>query len=935
MRKSGLKVTTHMKDGRGEFSPNVIPFPEKPENKPENKTLPNTGRRVNITFVKNFLLNSVKTFNEMFDLELAEHREALEEAVSDNGLSFEHLSETLRVSFDVAKLDNLSGPVARNLRFIIGRGKTGLHPNQIRTVVKLMIEILLQIGKPTIVLNPQQSGKSGTACGAAIFIPPMIYKLTGVKYYPVFVSTHLNAHKSQSELEFRDAMALYGEMELHVSDKSISPRGYFSIVNMFSSIIGESLIGIKRDAMDALNEDFIDEPTLLSYDDIAKVAIGGNCDPTRNTEIVFNRRRGAQTAEVRALCGRIKSCGFNIMLLVDEPQYGASGDIEATGEVDQYGNEKFTGNVFMQIMEGLKKDIFGDSADLIMGFSATPFDTAYLERFNVVRGYISPNYVGFNMWGGSKIDESVRVLTPDFYSFSAVERATGVVTTIHGGGCSILEQLKDGNVSAARKAFFAMTTHAANNRMIRAAAIKAEFPELTEVIDQRMEQPFGYCVRFVNNNTKTDEIADQLQLKKRFQVFKYYGDNYYTTDSRGKQTSMTVAQILEQFYDRNDPRPPMFIVTNNARMGDNFDKTIEVFIELTKSVSDLNALLQSLSGRACGEAKFLSQVMLGKKSLETINRWKDDMGVPFDKSSRHAETIGGKRLKAGRPAKIIRIQIVSHKGRNADDDARIASYNKMVRTIMARANAEIVHTRFPDAVGSLRGVGKNGSFCNINKIIESVTDENGLNLIQFLHVHANQKAVVPEFREKIQILEFENKNGFQHTMRSGEVRNVKYNIKMGLLSVSFRARPHGNTGHYGNVQSSSGAANRTDRAMKQDGANGTIYAEIQLNCKKIDKRGNELPFQKFVSGTAIDYRYKKAADGTDPVGRLEAYMFTLPLCAEVTCYDMNDNDGQNAISLPKDNSIVAELRTAHEVSLLGAEFAKRGARAAARAQKGK
>lgn len=781
----------------------------------------------------------------------AQIEEAMEDRAYDRGRCFLENDIPFRVNCEkMLAMASMEPAQVQYRADLLRRGGVGLHENQIRTLVALMIESSLELTKPGVVLGPMQSGKTGLSLAIAVFMAPLMYQLAGVKFFPLFLSTHLDVHAEQTKKEFEAVMSLYGGLEIEVSTGRITPSAYYNLVNVMQDHYRDHAAGFDMAEMEAVYED---HPTPSAYRNV--IMRDKLTQSTDDVQIVYSRRNGKQVAELKRRMRELTDAGFSLLLLIDEPQYGASGDCTPTGKFDRYGAEKFKGVVIKQIMqEQINELLSQDGKHMAIMISATPFDSAAMSGVWVQRSYLSPNYIGYNCWGGKMIDDTVWLRPPVLHSFSEMAEKIGNPDVVDlrnllGAG------RKDADFTRGAPALMATLDYLFANRKNVADEIRDIRPELSDRLDDMLAESYGGCIRFVSDNAKTDRIIRETKLDEHYQVFKYYGGVLVGQD-RGQ--ALTAQEVLEQHWDRADPRPPLFVVTNLARMGDNFPRVIESFIDLANTAGDMNALLQGLNGRSCGESKFLSQVMLCDDSVGRLRDYVETLGVAVHKGSPHSLTVDG-AVRRGRGHKMVRLTTLGN------DDPMVARFMQLV-------NERIVWDRFSKD-GKRVPQGKLPSnkapFYDVRSIISEVRDEQDRDLMAYLADPAVQDRLFPHM-DTMQIANPLDPETKVRVMKRNKATGVREPKEMGyghtddgLTKVSFRSRPTSEieSGHYGitDRDQRDRETAQTDRAITDDGL------EIQINVLK----------RKSLRANAAEVMTRHGE------GYPEAYMVTFPLLQEV------------------------------------------------------
>jgi hypothetical protein len=320
--------------------------------------------------------------------------------------------------------------------------------------------------------------------------------------------------------------------------------------------------------------------------------------------------------------------GFTPLMIVDEPQFGASDRLIQIG-----GNRTVIDCLLSRIEKEIRATI-GADADRVkaIGLSATPFELHSLQRVWKVFQRLGPTYRGFNDFGGRPIDPSVRIQPPDSLSVTdaAAQFKIPFLQRVNASAYSRSTSFQ----SWAKKISYTGTW-----MQYRQDCVKA-IRELVMALIQNGGQngqdsgppPVGICLRAINDNDHTEQLLADLNLPNHLiEVVRFYG-----TGGQG----MTVNQVIAQ---RKKPHLPyLFMVTSKARMGDQFPSDVQYFIELSQKTSDLNALLQGLFGRACGYGKN-SLVILSDQNHRILDAYMASHGDYVMTPSRHSVVAGGVR----------------------------------------------------------------------------------------------------------------------------------------------------------------------------------------------------------------------------------------------------------------------------------------------------
>ena len=137
--------------------------------------------------------------------------------------------------------------------------------------------------------------------------------------------------------------------------------------------------------------------------------------PATLDDLIHKRVRGQAISRLAQSCQKMVKAGFTPLMIVDEPQFGASDRIIQPG-----GNRTVVDCLLSQIEKEIRATI-GADADRVkaIGLSATPFELHSLQRVWTVFQRLGSSYRGFNDFGGKPIDPSVRIQPPDSLSVTA------------------------------------------------------------------------------------------------------------------------------------------------------------------------------------------------------------------------------------------------------------------------------------------------------------------------------------------------------------------------------------------------------------------------------------------------------------------------------------------------------------------------------------
>ena len=513
----------------------------------------------------------------------------------------------LGVHLDVSDLVDQTSR-GRNYRSILSFFSTDrpgvLHREQIITAVDSIVQIIESKYNLGLILGALQSGKTTTAL-ALQFAGPAVYLVTGKRVFPFYLTTSQNSHEEQLRNELTQFIKYYGGIDVVFDGRRCRLRNYIR--------------GQKIDPV------FEMSPSLDTY---REVVLQGHRQfhdiykPATLDDLIHKRVRGQAIQKLALSCQKMVKAGFTPLMVVDEPQFGASDRLIRVG-----GNSTIVDCLLSQIEKEIRSTI-GADADRVkaIGLSATPFELHTLERVWTVLQRLSPAYRGFNDFGGHPIDPSVRIQPPDTLSMSdaaarfelpflpsvnavAYSRSRSFITWARRiGYAGTWEQYKDDCVAAIRDLVLALARE-----------------------ESQQGHGTGICLRAINDNDRTEQLLADLRLPSNdIEIVKFYG-------AGGK--GMTVKQVIAQ---RSRPELPyLFMVTSKARMGDQFPSSVRYYIDFAQRASDLNALLQGLVGRACGYGKE-SLVILSDRNHQVLDAYVASHGDYVMTASRHSVVVGGR-----------------------------------------------------------------------------------------------------------------------------------------------------------------------------------------------------------------------------------------------------------------------------------------------------
>ena len=480
-----------------------------------------------------------------------------------------------------------------------------------------------------------QSGKTTTSL-ALQFAGPIVYLLTGRCLYPIYLITSHTSQEDQTKIELRQFLEFYGELSVKVDDQHQC-----------------TLIEYARTAL--IDPAFEYSPTINTYrEHVLKGALTDILIGPRLEDFVQRRSLGESLNRIVDLCKRADAKGFVPLLIIDEPQFGASDRFRSSDDGELERRPCVLIRLFNRIDEALGKS----SRDRVfIGLSATPYELNHLSAVWKVHQYLSSNYVGFNYFWGKVIDAGAQVRPPRTMSFA------GLGQELRLPFLDRVSLAAYDNKARAFKRFARDMGYVGTHAQYQYEVERTLRNTILRLAAAGSTPRTGICVRLFNDNSRSQQLLERLDLPaEKIEVLKYFG-----SEQRGN----SVKRIMQ---NRERPDLPFVIaVTNRARMGDAFPREVEWFLEFARKAADLNALLQGLLGRACGYNK-RSTVIMSEDNCDLVENYKQKWGAFAYRTSRHSLIVG--RRGRGVPTALLHVR------RDMDDP--------LVRTFFRRIDREIV-----------------------------------------------------------------------------------------------------------------------------------------------------------------------------------------------------------------------------------------------------
>ena len=712
----------------------------------------------------------------------------------------------VRLDAERAILAVKGGNVSRAMRFCDRVDDSGvLHDAQLMTALDCVGDLLTAPQNNGLVLGAMQSGKTTTSL-ALQFAGPIVYLLTGRCLSPIYLITSHTSQEDQTRIEISRFLDLYGELAVVLDEKHRC-----------------TLLEYARKV--TIDPVFEYSPTITTYrEHVLKKALPDTMMGPRLDDFIQRRVPGESIKRVADLCRRANSMKFTPLLIIDEPQFGASDRLV---KVDD--GVEWRACVLLQIFDRVDEALGSNAGDRVfIGLSATPYELHDINSVWKVNQYLTSAYSGFNYFGGKVIDVDVDVTPPKTVSFGEFGRQIKVPFL---GDVSLAAY--DAEVPAfdrfARKIGYKGTQdeyQRSVERALRAAILRMAKTGSTPVS--------GICIRLFNNNIRSHRLIQKLRLPAHeIEVIEYFG-----SDHKGQSVKRAIRQ-------RARPDLPFLVaVTNRARMGDAFPREVEWFLEFSKKAANLNALLQGLLGRACGYGK-RSTVVMSQENADLVEDYKRGQGAYIYKTSRHSIIAGPYRR--GAPTNLIRV-------RREMDDPVIARF-------FERIDAEVVAPHIIQGKATL----------STRRSTDSLGYRTGPVLRIAHEVGLFERLEMREIRERF----FPTYPGFRVARANDEVKNSRSKEKLrytlapnGDNRFTFREWVDGTNNHGGIRSRGYGDNDARDRGQAGD------TLEPQVNMRKFDSSTGRPINDKRINGELADRRDRQ-------VGDWRAEMVTLPLVSPV------------------------------------------------------
>ena len=698
--------------------------------------------------------------------------------------------------------------VARAMRFHDRVDDSGvLHDAQLMTALDCVGELLTSPRNNGLVLGAMQSGKTTTSL-ALQFAGPIVYLLTGRCLYPIYLITSHTSQEDQTKIEIARFLDFYGELSVMIDNEHRC-----TLLEYVQNFAGDPV--------------FAFSPTINTYrEHVLKRALPDTMMGPRLEDFIQRRAPGTAINRVADLCRRANERGFSPLLIIDEPQFGAS---DRFVKVDDDQVER-RACILLQIFDRIDEALGDDASDRVfVGLSATPYELHDIDAVWKVNQYLSSAYRGFNYFGGRVIDADAEVTPPRTISFADFGREISL---------PFLGQVSLNAYDAEPEAF---------ERWARKNGYSGSQTRYRELVERTLRSAImhmarnsstgtgGICIRLFNNNIRSHRLIQNLYLpRQEIEVIEYFG-----SDHKGHSVKRAIRQ-------RAQPNLPFLIaVTNRARMGDAFPREVEWFLEFSNKAANLNGLLQGLLGRACGYGKN-STVIMSNENAQLVEDYKREHGGYIYKTSRHSIVVGPYRR--GAPTSLIRLR------RDMDDP--------LVREFFERVDRDVVGPHIIQGSGALSA--RRASDGRPYRTGPLLTIARELGLFEHLEREEIRERLFPTYPE-FRIARADDE--VTHTRAPD--RRLRYTLDdNGDCRFTFREWDNDSSNHGGIRSRGYGQRDAADPNRAGD------TLEPQVNMRKFDPGTGREINDKRLNGERVDRRDRRPGDW-------RAEMITLPLVGPV------------------------------------------------------
>ena len=260
----------------------------------------------------------------------------------------EHLGVILNASSAIAAASDLHTSLNKVAPFLTRPDDTGvLHREQLVTAIDAMIAILRNPGEAGLILGALQSGKTTTGLALQL-LGPVYYLLTGMQLYPFYLLTSQTSHQAQTEHELTRFLQYYGDLKFELDEAHPNPNATTSVT---------------------LHPLFVIAPTLSMYRDQVLNHVKNYFYVPKVQDYIWRRAWGENVNRIADRVEALAKAGFTPLMIIDEPQFGASDRIE----IDPSGNIQRHPCVFARIFDETAKRLnIARDKHVFIALSATP-----------------------------------------------------------------------------------------------------------------------------------------------------------------------------------------------------------------------------------------------------------------------------------------------------------------------------------------------------------------------------------------------------------------------------------------------------------------------------------------------------------------------------------------------------------------------------------
>ena len=571
------------------------------------------------------------------DVDVSKYTDHLEQKDKEWNAAFSEYENTKGIKFcSKALIDQaikapylLEGRVPI-MEWLRGIDKDGtVYNNQIQTTVLVLHTILNNPGKSGIVMGPTMCGKTGTSNNCQ-FLAPIMTLLTGKKHVLVNLLPNKKSIQEQARDDWRRFWTFY-------SDILIKYKKSLTTFNKFYNELGLS-----------------NGPMQMLYplcDD--RSSGGGNI-----------QRRSKSTMEILEKANKHrKDKEIRYIFLTDEIHDAARKN-----------------SIQARIYTELSHDLLAEQkGDIIIGFSATPWQSCNLSNVWMVYHKLTDLYCGLNIYNGVEIDPEVTCSRPLVYNPSQFHEKSGIDLSFISRSAfrdsSRFQKIKEKQrkKEQQRKQNIVKEGEPDLRKFNSHHEYKKTcFKSIAESINWCLikQKPCGKIgkglfLRFCTNNY--DLIAFEEGLKKNgvhksIKFLTYAGNN----------VKNKIYKVIMSDEHVKSGKPYVILLTGAGRMADRLPVEVKYYFDYTEQSND-TAILQGTYGRATGNNKGNPPpwVILTHKVAEQLKTYIKNNGVPYKKP--HIDAVLVPKNGELLPAKTKSVQSIVMTKEHAKKNAKLLS----------------------------------------------------------------------------------------------------------------------------------------------------------------------------------------------------------------------------------------------------------------------